>query len=252
MIPYVEIPSIPIWGAVSIEPFGVLIAVGCLVGYVLGRRHGQRLGLEVDAFAPLAFSILIPGFLLSYWSTIVLYYSDHLATLLYQPYRLSPMFSFGGFLGAALGGTVYLHLRRLPRRWAHVDAVMVGLLVGWFFGRLGCTIAHDHPGIRTDIFLAVQFPDGPRHDLGFYEWLLTIALIAVVFPLRKRPLPDGAITGTICIGYAPVRFLLDFLRIEEVYYLGLTPGQHGSILLLLLGIAILATRRSPVVAPSRR
>ena len=39
--------------------------------------------------------------------------------------------------------------------------------------------------------------------------------------------------------YAPVRFLLDFLRIEDVRYFHFTPGQYSAVAFLLLGVVIL-------------
>ena len=32
MISYIEVPPLRIWGAVSIQPFGLLVVVGCLTG----------------------------------------------------------------------------------------------------------------------------------------------------------------------------------------------------------------------------
>ncbi|WP_437593604.1 hypothetical protein [Sorangium sp. So ce1000] len=51
--------------------------------------------------------------------------------------------------------------------------------------------------------------------------------------------------------YAPVRFLLDFLRIVDVRYAGLTPGQYGAIALFIAGLVLLirSTRVQP--APER-
>jgi phosphatidylglycerol:prolipoprotein diacylglycerol transferase len=43
--------------------------------------------------------------------------------------------------------------------------------------------------------------------------------------------------------YAPFRFAADFLRIVDVRYGGLTPGQWGCIALALGGAAILIVRR---------
>ena len=34
------------------------------------------------------------------------------------------------------------------------------------FGRMGCSIAHDHPGLESDLWFAVQYPHGGRFDLG--------------------------------------------------------------------------------------
>jgi phosphatidylglycerol:prolipoprotein diacylglycerol transferase len=39
--------------------------------------------------------------------------------------------------------------------------------------------------------------------------------------------------------YAPVRFLLDFLRYVDVRYFDFTPGQYGAVALLVVGVLIL-------------
>jgi hypothetical protein len=76
-----------------------------------------------------------------------------------------------------------------------------GLAQGRFFELaswvlvLGCTIDHDHPGIHSHFILAVKYPDGARHDLGFYEWLFTIGLIVVLLFIRRADFPSGAIIG---------------------------------------------------------
>jgi phosphatidylglycerol:prolipoprotein diacylglycerol transferase len=148
------------------------------------------------------------------------------------------MSSFGGFLGGCLGAIIYLKIKKLPII-EYGEGLLVGLFVGWFFGRLGCTIVHDHPGKRTDFFLAVKFPGGARHDLGFYEWLFTIGLIVILIFIRRAGFPPGTIVGVVCILYGSVRFLLDFLRVGDKLYFGLTPGQYFSFILVAPGIYFL-------------
>jgi len=69
--------------------------------------------------------------------------------------------------------------------------VALGLAVGWVFGRLGCTTAHDHPGRHTGFLLAVRYPDGPRFDLGLYEFVFTLILTIVLFRYARHPRPAG-------------------------------------------------------------
>jgi phosphatidylglycerol:prolipoprotein diacylglycerol transferase len=52
--------------------------------------------------------------------------------------------------------------------------------------------------------------------------------------------------GLTCVLYAPVRFLLDFLRVGDRLYFGFTPGQYFSIALLAVGVVLLVqVYRSP-------
>ena len=129
--------------------------------------------------------------------------------------------------------------------------VGLGLSVGWIFGRLGCTTAHDHPGRHTDFFLAVRYPEGPRHDLGFDEFLLTLVMTAILFAYAKKPRPAGRIIGLFATMYAPIRFGLDFLRATDVArpderYGGLTPAQWACMGALAVGIWLLR-RPSPLL-----
>ena len=125
----------------------------------------------------------------------------------------------------------------------YADSLAYGLATGWMFGRLGCFTAHDHPGAHTSFFLAVQYPDGPRHDLGLYEalWAAGIALFFAWLRRKKRPL--GTYVAILTLAYAPVRFGLDFLRARDVpepdpRYFGLTPAQWGCLGVLVAGIAL--------------
>ena len=151
------------------------------------------------------------------------------------------MSAFGGFLGAVVALACYLRLVDLrPDSWRYVDAIAYAFPFGWVIGRLGCFVAYDHPGTATGLFFGQTYRDQVvRHNLGLEEALYTVLLAVLFLALGRRPRRPGVFTGLLAILYAPARFLLDFLRIGEPLYLGLTPGQWGSILLVPAGIAIL-------------
>jgi phosphatidylglycerol:prolipoprotein diacylglycerol transferase len=251
VIPYVEIPELPIWGPLSVKPFGLLVAVSCLTALYVARWHAGTTGLDKRLVDDLIIVwVLVPAFVFSHWVSMLLYFPAELAA---RPvlffYFWGSMSSFGGFLGGALGAIWFIKRKGLPL-WEYLDTVVVALCSGWFFGRLGCAITHDHPGIASDFLLAVQYPGGARHDLGLYEWLLTLVLVPLVFYIRaKKPAP-GTITAVVPLVYGPVRFMLDFLRVEDKLYLGLTPGQYFSIALFIVGAWVLIRQRD--AAPKRR
>ena len=60
-------------------------------------------------------------------------------------YIWSGLSSFGGFLGAALAFLYFTRKEKIPAL-PYADAVALGLVIGWIFGRTGCFTAHDHPG----------------------------------------------------------------------------------------------------------
>jgi phosphatidylglycerol:prolipoprotein diacylglycerol transferase len=223
MIPYFEVPAIPIGSYMVLQPFTILVVIGCLAGIATARWHALSRGLNLHRFYGLVVSTLIAGFVVSHLFYLIFYHPERIRFGLELLNVGSGMSSFGGFLGGTLGAVVYLRVHRLAA-WEYIDALLLGLAVGWFFGRLGCTIIHDHPGTPSNFFLAVEYPGGPRHDLGFYEWLFSIGLNVLLFALRRTRPVAGVLTGIACVIYAPARFLLDFLRISDPRYLWLTPG----------------------------
>jgi phosphatidylglycerol:prolipoprotein diacylglycerol transferase len=75
------------------------------------------------------------------------------------------------------------------------------------------------------------------HDLGWYEFLYTSCLMVPAFlALDRKPRPPGFFLIAFLLLYAPVRFSLDFLRIGDARYLGLTPGQYAGIAVFLAAV----------------
>jgi phosphatidylglycerol:prolipoprotein diacylglycerol transferase len=241
-IPWFKLEGLTIPGTeIGIQPFGILVAIGVLSGMRLSEWHGEKLGLRRDVVSDLATHVVIIGFIFGHMFDMVLYYPEK---VLEKPWELlmiwTSLSSYGGFFGAALGAFYWRWKRKLPM-FAIFDQIAFGLPLGWFFGRMGCFVVHDHPGRITDFFLAVDnFPyngvTGPRHDLGFYEVLWSAVVVPLFLLLDRKPRPYGFWIGLICVLYAPVRFGLDFLREADRTYDGLTPGHYSSILTLGLGI----------------
>src|SRR6185503_19395405 len=167
--------------------------------------------------------------------------------VLFNPF--AGLSSFGGFLGAFLAFMWFTRRAEIPRL-AYADSVALGLSVGWIFGRTGCFTAHDLPGRHTSFFLAVRYPEGARHDLGFYELLFTIVMTAILFAYNRKPRPPGRIIALAAVIYAPARFALDFFRATDVArpdrrYAWLTPAQWACLATAALGIYLWRRRQPP-------
>jgi phosphatidylglycerol:prolipoprotein diacylglycerol transferase len=134
---------------------------------------------------------------------------------------------------------IYFRRKNVPTL-PYVEAILFGFVPAWILGRLGCTIAFDHPGLPTTFFLGMADWAGVvRHNLGLYEMLYTVLLAAALYGLRNfRPF-EGFHLVLIILLYSPVRFFLDTLRVADRRYWGYTPGQYFSVLLLALGVWLL-------------
>lgn len=240
MIPYIEVGPIEL-GAFKLQPFGMLVLLG--VGAFILAAHYRGLALGLDAGHVLVGSALVVGGSVvgGHVFAAVAYYPENLAgNPLYLLRFTDGQSLFGGLLGGSLAGIVYLLVRRFPLL-LFSEPYAYGTVASLIFGRLGCTLAHDHPGHVTTFWGAVTgWPDGAtRHDLGLYELVLMVALFGLMLTLRNRRGLPGLQVAVPMVLYGIARFGLDFLRSVDLRYGGYTPAQYGAVLLLAGGIAIL-------------
>ncbi len=248
MIPYFTQPKWEL-GPFTIHAFGVLVAIGILLGTHLADRRSVKMGLDPNVTARMVIWVVLGGFIGAHLVES-LFYSPRQTWQ--DPIRLLKIWqgisSFGGFLGAIVGALWFIKRERMGvERWHYLDAITWAFPFAWFFGRCGCSVAHDHKGIASDFFLAVKFPPsmgGTRLDLGIIEALLTLLWIASSLLLGRKSRAPGYISGVLATVYAPIRFGLDFLRTDDRRYMGLTPGQYAAIGLFLFGLWIIYHSRS--------
>jgi phosphatidylglycerol---prolipoprotein diacylglyceryl transferase len=251
MIPYFDGHLFNI-GSQPIYMFGVLVAIGVIIGDRIVVKEGAKRGLDPQDVKYLNVRIVGYGFIMAHLVSVIFYFPERIReNPLVLVYIWSGLSSFGGFLGAALAFLFYTRKDKIPPL-QYADSVGLGLVVGWIFGRTGCFTAHDHPGRHTDFFLAVRYPGGARHDLGLDELLFTIVIAIVLFVYARRPRVPGRIIGLFAVMYAPVRFGLDFLRATDVTlpdqrYAGLTPAQWACMACLSVGVWLMARKGEPLI-----
>lgn len=261
LIPYISLPEIHLGISLdlpyvghfepTIKPFGTLVALGVYIGSILSVKRAAQRGLDPRKMSEFFFWVVGIGFVGAHVFDALFYHPHRvLKDPLYLFMLWDGLSSYGGFVGAMIGGFAFKFVKKeniLP----YSDVGGSAFTWGWVFGRAGCSVVHDHPGRLSDAWFAVRYPFRHgvigRFDLGLYEFLLTIPLaIAVSILWNRRARPWGFYVGLICTAYAPVRFFLDFLREEEIgvvpgdpRYGGLTPAQWQSFGLLALGLYFL-------------
>lgn len=241
MIPYLHIPVISI-GPIAIHTWGLFVSLGFLVGLWLARQEAKRRGLATGKVVDLCFWIIVGAFLGARLAHVLFYEpSFYLA----RPLEILKIWqgglsSFGGFFGAVFAGWLYLKKQKL-NFWQWADVIAFALPLGWGIGRLGCFLTHLHHGIKSNFFLAVNFPDGPRLEMGLLEALFSLLLFGYFLLMRRRLRFAGFYLINFVLIYGVWRFFADFLRAQDIAgadirYFGLTPAQYGSLIFAAAGL----------------
>ena len=104
MVPYINIPSVKLFGLLPIQPFGVLVGVGIVIGYWLARARAKRVGLNPDHAGDAGVWGVVGGFVVGHWFSVIFYFPEQ---ILENPLVLFAVWgglsSFGGVVGGILG-----------------------------------------------------------------------------------------------------------------------------------------------------
>jgi phosphatidylglycerol:prolipoprotein diacylglycerol transferase len=211
MIPYFPQPVLTL-GPVQIHAFGVLAAVAVVLGGRVLMIRAHRQGIAVEQMFRFAFWVYASAMVGAVISKFIM---D-------GPHSSLGVRSAGGIGGGFIAAIVWCRHHRLSvRETIHrLDVVAYAMPFAWMIGRLGCALAHDHRGLASTSFIAVNFPEGPRFDLGLIEFLYLIPLTLLFKFLDRRPRPIGFFLGLYGILYGGFRVWLDTLHIQPNRFIG--------------------------------
>lgn len=257
--------SLPIYG------FGTMLFLAYVVSASVASWRLRRLGVAGETAWDVAIWIFLMG-LIGGRTFFILQYHERFfikgespATTLFRLVNLPDggLVLYGGLLFAPLA--YWLFCRRkgfhpLPLADILITSVFFGLL----FGRLGCLMHGCCFGDFCELPWAVTFPQGsapynvqvirgylaedggalrslPLHPTQIYDAVnaLSIALVTwAYYPFRRR---DGEVVALAMLLYPINRFLVEFLRWDELGQFGtsLTISQWGSLVILAVAAAFL-------------
>jgi phosphatidylglycerol:prolipoprotein diacylglycerol transferase len=153
----------------------------------------------------------------------------------------------GAIVGLMVGGYLWGRKNEVPFLQVIDCSAIVGAQ-GVFFGRLGNFINGELYGRVTDVPWGIVFPGGgpyPRHPSQLYEAFFEgVVLFALLWAFRKRFKVPGMAISLYFMGYAFMRFFIEFFRQPDSqlgYYFGgtITMGQILCFLMFLGGAALL-------------
>lgn len=255
LLPYIE-PFHKELGPFTLEPFGIFVAIGVLFGVWIGGKHAKKIGLNTDVLQDSAVWALGLGTVTGHWAHLFIYHPEELSRGFFQIFKFwDGLSSMGGVIGGIVGIFIFFK-RRKVNIWNYADTIAIALPAGWWIARVGCFSVHDHPGIRSNLFFAVDFPvaeyGGPRLDLGLIDAVSLLMIFGLLWFLGQRDMLKGRLSGLLALLYGIQRFLTDFLRATDLSYIdkryfGLTFAQYFCF--FLVGFGIYRLIKPPTLTP---
>jgi len=246
-------------GHFALRWYGLIVVTAASVGIWVALREAKRKGLSEYQFADAIPWVIVGGLIGARLFHVIDHWPDEYAA---NPLRALYVWEGGlAIWGGVIGGLAALALfawrRALPLA-VLLDTAVPGLVLGQAIGRIACVITGDAVGKPTTgpFGLAYSNPGALVPQLGvyysptpIYEILMNLTIFAVVWRLRKRPLPDGALFLVYLVLYSIGRFVTTFWSAYKIVALGFNQAQWISLVGLAVGIPALIyllRRRQPV------
>ena len=227
-------------GDFEITSFGVLVALGALVGMLVFQRELRRAGLPGDAI-----NAAMAGVLGGLAGAKLIWAIEFRNTAPFLDLVLSRggLSWFGGLAGGLTAGLTTLRSYRVPLVRG-LAAASPGLALGHAIGRIGCFLVGDDYGRPSTLPWAVAFPKGlpptdvPVHPTQLYEAIPLALLAWLLIRWRRHNTPDVVVLARYLMLAGAIRFTVEFLRVNAVVLGPFTLAQLWSMALVIAGAAL--------------
>lgn len=248
-------------GSLSIRWYGLLFALGFIVGYEIiswmyKEEHKPQKDIE-NLTIVMILSTIIGARLGHCFFYEPAYYLAH-------PLEIIAVWK-GGLAshGAAIGILLGLWLYKIAKKdvnylWL-LDRIVVPVALAGCFIRLGNFFNSEILGNPASVPWAIVFArvdDIPRHPVQLYEsisYLIIFIFLFITYKKKKSKTPNGLLFGMFLVLVFSARFILEFFKAQQTYLedsLTLNMGQILSIPFVLIGIYFWITAKNRKVQPS--
>jgi len=245
------------FGELALYSYSVMVVVAFLASLAFVYFEARRLGENTDRVVDLSFWAFLFGII----GARVLHVAVEWRTFTDHPLDVFKLWKgglayYGGYIAAILACVAFIRWHRLPLgKWADLWAPVAMIALG--FGRIGCLLngcCYGRPA--GDLPWAITYPpdslpmalDGiPLHPSPIYESLAAFLLAGLLVFFHRRPHRPGQVVWTMILGYAAIRFVLEYFRADPrggIAALGLSTSQAIAVPLALLSlVALLRPKR---------
>ncbi|RHW36635.1 prolipoprotein diacylglyceryl transferase [Lysinibacillus yapensis] len=248
-------------GILDVRWYGLLIAFGIVLAYIVGQREAVKRGLPEDFLADLliwAIPISIASARIYYVAMKWDYYGAH-------PEKIIQIWNGGIAIHGALIGaviTAYIFCKKKNVSFLKVaDIAAPSILIGQIIGRWGNFMNQEAFGgpVSREYLESLMLPNWIIeqmyieelatyvHPTFLYESVWNFIGLIILLALRRVNLHRGEIFFSYMIWYSIGRFFIEGMRTDSLYLIGeLRSAQVVSILAIVIAVTAIVYRRLKV------
>lgn len=219
--------------------YGVLIALGMLIGIALAVREAKRVGISEDDVLNIAI-IAIPVAIICARLYYVIFSWDYYSQNPGEIFNIrgGGLAIHGGLIGGILTGFIYAKVKKLDF-FKTADAVMVGMPLAQAIGRWGNFINGEAHGGPTSLPWGIMVDGVKVHPTFLYEsiWDFGIFLF-IMFYMRKKKTYEGEVIVSYITLYSIGRFFIEGLRTDSLMFGPIRMAQFISLVGVVGGLVL--------------
>jgi phosphatidylglycerol:prolipoprotein diacylglycerol transferase len=239
------VPSLGRVGPLTIGTHDVFVGAGVLVAVVVFVLELRRRGVRDDRMWVIVAGALTGGAVFARLGTWLQHLDLRRNASFGEQWLYGNRSILSGLIGAYLG--VLLAKRLTGYRGRTGDLFAPAVAAGMAIGRVGCLLT-ELPGTPTSLPWGITLTPAEAatspgavagvalHPSFAYEIAFHVAAFAALWWSRSRLTEPGESFALYVIAYAVFRFLVEFVRGNEVVFAGLTRPQLLLVLCLPLGV----------------
>ena len=235
--------------------YGIIIAVGVLIGIYLAMRYANSLGYDQDMiidFSLLAIPMAIIGARLYYVVFSWEYYSKNPEDII--KIWEGGLAIYGAVIGGVISAFIFAQWRKIDF-WELCDIAAPSLILGQALGRWGNFFNQEAYGYAVTNPAWQWFPAAVYIEANsqwhmatfFYESMWNFIVFFFLLFYRKRRKRKGEVFLLYLILYSIGRVVIEGLRTDSLYWGPFRVSQILSGILILVGIALFIIRRKRAI-----
>ncbi len=227
-------------GPLTIHIYGLALAAAITAGLFLAQHSASQKNIKPDHIWELSIYCIIGAVVGARLFSVAMHLDQFLADPLYL-FRIHEggLAFYGGLIGGALAGYLYLRRKKLSF-WTAGDIYAPALALGEAITRLGCDVY----GVASKTAPWPRIVNGVAyHNIPLYMIAASLLLFTLLWILRDK-VQQGQLLLIYLTGYFAIRTFVDFFRSEPVYSIFNQAQLAGLVLLCAALFAIYFRNKS--------